>query len=266
MYPELNIFGLSVSTYGISTSIGLILMFFTAYLLGRRYKILIEDVLFGELFALVGAFIGAHILYAITNADKIYNSLSEFFAQHQDISRLWEIIYIYMGGMVFYGGLFGGLLFGVIYCKFRKINVENFSDCFAAAIPLFHCFGRIGCFLSGCCYGVESEFGFTATHSIIDSCNFVNRFPVQLLESAVNLLIFGVMLILFRKGNLNGKLIYIYLLLYGTARFIIEFFRDDSYRGIFFGLSTSQWISIIVIIISVIILMKKINKQKIKVS
>ncbi len=257
MLPEINLFGLNIGTYGICTAVGLILMFVVAFILGRRYKILFEDILFGEITALVGAFLGAHILYGITNADKIYNSLTEFFSKQQDISRLWDIVNYYIGGMVFYGGLFGGLLFGVIYCKKRKINLENYSDCFAPAIPLFHCFGRIGCFLSGCCYGIESEFGFTATHSTVMTCNYVNRFPVQLLESGVNLIIFFVMLLLFQKGILRGRLIYVYLLTYGVARFIIEFFRDDTYRGIYFGLSTSQWISIVVVIVSIIILIKK---------
>lgn len=260
MLPEIHLFGLSLSTYGICTSIGLILMCAAAYILGRKYKILFEDILFGEIFALVGAFIGAHILYGITYADAIFNSLMEFFSKRQDISRLWEIIYTYMGGMVFYGGLILGLLFGVLYCKFRKIDVGNFSDCFAAGIPLFHCFGRLGCFFSGCCYGIESDFGFTATHSITPSCNFVNRFPVQLLESGVNLVIFAVILLLFRKGILKGRLIYVYLLSYSVARFFIEFLRADTYRGIFFGISTSQWISILLIIFATIILIKK-NKR-----
>lgn len=260
MFPSIEIFGIEVSTYGICTSVGLILMFLTAFLLSRRYRILVEDILFGELFSLVGAFIGAHILFALTNADKIYNSLTEFFSKQQPLSRLWDIVNIYMGGMVFYGGLFGGLLFGVLYCKIRKINIENFSDCFAVAIPLFHCFGRLGCFFSGCCYGIESEFGFTATHSTLLSCNYVNRFPVQLLESCVNVIIFAALLLLFQKRILNGRLIYIYLVTYGVARFLIEFLRDDTYRGIYFGLSTSQWISIVVVIISAIILIKK-NKR-----
>jgi phosphatidylglycerol:prolipoprotein diacylglycerol transferase len=262
MLPTINLFGLDVSTYGICVSIGLILMFITAFILGRRYKILLEDILFGELSALLGAFWGAHILYAFTNAHYIYNSLSELFSKGRDFGKLWEIISENMGGMVFYGGLIGGLVFGILYCKIRKINVENFSDCFAAAIPLFHCFGRIGCFLSGCCYGIESEFGFTATHSIVSSCNFVNRFPVQLLESGINLIIFFVILFLFRKRILESRLIYVYLISYSFIRFLLEFLRADTYRGIYFGLSTSQWISIAIFAASVIILYKKNKKHK----
>lgn len=261
MLPTINLFSIEISTYGICTSIGLILMFFTAFLLGRKYKFRFEDILFGELFSLLGAFLGAHILYGFTNADRIFICLEKFFRLNQDIGKLWEIIYLYLGGMVFYGGLLGGLLFGVIYCKIRKIDVGDFSDCFAVAIPLFHSFGRLGCFLSGCCYGIESPFGFTAHSAVVESCNGVNRFPVQLLESGVNLVIFAVLLLLFRKRILSKSLIYLYLVIYGTARFFLEFLRADTYRGIYFGLSTSQWISIALIIVGIIILVKKNKKS-----
>ncbi|MEE3333708.1 MAG: prolipoprotein diacylglyceryl transferase family protein [Ruminococcus sp.] len=260
MLPVIHLFSLELSTYGLCSALGLVIMAFTAFLLGRKHNILIEDIIFGELTALVGAFIGAHILYAVTNAAQIYEQLTIFFERNKDISYLWEIIRVYAGGMVFYGGLIGGLVFGIIYCKIRKISLGLFSDCFAVAIPLFHACGRVGCFLSGCCYGVESGFGFTATQSIIDSCNGVCRFPVQLLESFLNLVIFAILLILFRKGIMIGRLIYIYLIMYGTVRFFDEFLRGDEYRGILLNLSTSQWISLILIIFAIIILIK--NKSK----
>ncbi|MCH5304392.1 MAG: prolipoprotein diacylglyceryl transferase, partial [Ruminococcus sp.] len=219
MFPIIEIFGINVSTYGICTSVGLVLMGTVTFILSRRYKILFEDILFGELFSLLGAFIGAHILYGITNIDKLSQELGAYFSQGQDINRLFDIFRIYAGGMVFYGGLILGLLFGVIYCKIRKINIENFSDSFAVAIPLFHCFGRLGCFFSGCCYGIQSEFGFTSTSAIIDSCNNVNRFPVQLLESGINLIIFVVLVLLFHKRIIDGKLIFLYLIIYSVSRF-----------------------------------------------
>lgn len=260
MFPIVEILGLNVSTYGICASAGLVLMGIVAFLLGKRFGIRFEDILFGELFSLLGAFIGAHILYGITNIPKLLKALENLFSNTYNTGSIFDIIKIYFGGMVFYGGLIAGLVFGLIYCKIRKINIENFSDCFAVSIPLFHCFGRLGCFFSGCCYGIESEFGFTAKNAIINSCNNVNRFPVQLLESAVNLVIFVALLILFQKRILNGRLIYIYLITYGISRFFIEFLRDDRYRGIFLTLSTSQWISAVLITVSIIILIKK-NKE-----
>ncbi len=264
MLPEINIFSLKLSTYGICASIGIVLMLAVAAVLGRKKRIKIEDALFGMLFSLLGAFIGAHILYALTNLSELVEYLGVYFEGNQRDGFLWDVLSTYAGGMVFYGGLIMGLLFGVLYCKFRKLNTGDFADCFAVGIPLFHAFGRIGCFLSGCCYGIESKFGFTATHAIVDSCNNVNRFPVQLLESALNLVIFATLLFLFQKGIMTKKLIFLYLIMYGTVRFFDEFLRADEIRGIYLGLSTSQWISIGLVIISVIILCVKSRRVKIK--
>lgn len=260
MLPIVNFFGLEISSYGLCVAVGFILMTLVSYLLGRKYGILIQDIAFGELTAFLGAFIGAHILFALTNAGKIAEQLSIFFERKKSFSYLLEIIRVYAGGMVFYGGLIMGLLFGLIYCKLRKINLGMFSDCFAAGIPLFHACGRVGCFLSGCCYGIESDFGFTAESALIDACNHVNRFPVQLLESLCNIVIFLIIYLLFRKGIMRGRLMLLYLIMYGAVRFFDEFLRGDSYRGIYFSLSTSQWISIVIIIIAVIILIR--NKYK----
>lgn len=262
MLPEIHFFSLTLSSYGIMASIGLIAMFITAVILGRRRSILIEDILFGELSALVGAFLGAHILYGITNIDKIIYHLGIFFRESKDFDYLLAIITSFLGGMVFYGGLIGGLLSGALYCKIRKIDVGEMSDCFAVAIPLFHAIARVGCFLGGCCYGIPSKHGFVYTHSLTQGANFVSRFPVQLLESGLNLIFFAVLLILFIKGKHDKKLIYIYLIMYSNARFFDEFLRGDEYRGILFGLSTSQWISIILFLFSVIILIRKNKKEK----
>lgn len=264
MLPEFNLFGGSVSAYGVCAAIGLILLGVVALILSRKFKILIEDILFGEIVMLVGAFIGAHILYGITNLPDMIYYLGLFFEEKWDGHFFFDIIFKFMDGMVYYGGLIGAILFGLLYCKIRKLNLGDFSDSFAVGIPLFHAIARLGCFCAGCCYGIESPFGFTTHDAIIDSANGVNRFPVQLLECGVNVLIFVALLILFRKGIMKGNLLLAYLIIYGVARFFIEFLRGDEYRGFLLFLSTSQWISLILIAISVLILYK--NKRKVKAS
>lgn len=262
MFPEIHIFSLTLSTYGICTAVGLLLMGLVAYLLGRRYRIRAEDIIFGEIAALAGGFLGAHLLYGLTNIESTFRYLTVYFKEGKDLGYLWSIIYSCWGGMVYYGGLLGALAFGVIYCKIRKINTPVFADCFAVGIPLFHCFGRIGCFLSGCCYGIPSSFGFVAENALAQGCNGVRRFPVQLLEGGLNLIIFGVLLILFFKRIMSKKLIYIYLIMYSVVRFFDEFLRGDAYRGIWLGLSTSQWISAVIFVITGIILVRKYKDSR----
>lgn len=263
MYPYINVFGLQYSTYGICSAVGVLLMGLVVYLLSRKKNISIEDLLIGTVAALAGAFLGAHILYGITNIPYMVNGVQTFVNEQKDIEYLFGVIINGIGGMVFYGGLLGALGVGALYCKFRKISVGDFADCFAVGIPLFHVFGRIGCFLAGCCFGIESEFGFTTTNALVETCNHVNRFPVQLLESGLNFILFAIMLILFSKKVMKNYLIFVYLFLYSIIRFVDEFFRGDIYRGVLLGLSTSQWISLILFIVCIIVFVKYfVDKKK----
>ena len=257
MLPEISIFGAPVSAYGLCAAVGLILLGVVALIFSRKSKILIEDILFGEIVMLIGAFIGAHILYGITNLPDMIHYLGLFFEEGWDGHFFFDIIFKFMDGMVYYGGLIGAILFGMLYCKVRKLRLGDFSDSFAVGIPLFHAIARLGCFFAGCCYGIESPFGYTTHSAIINSANGVNRFPVQLLECGVNLLIFVALIILFRSEVLKGYLLTAYLIIYGVARFFIEFLRGDEYRGFLWIFSTSQWISILLVGISVFILCKR---------
>lgn len=86
--------------------------------------------------------------------------------------------------------------------------------------------------------------------------------PVPLIEAACNLLIFLFILYLFKKDKMRDKLIYVYMIIYPVVRFTLEFFRGDEYRGFLFGLSTSQWISIILFVFSIVMLIIKRNKPE----
>jgi phosphatidylglycerol:prolipoprotein diacylglycerol transferase len=87
-------------------------------------------------------------------------------------------------------------------------------DIATPAIPLFHFFGRMGCFFAGCCFGIESSFGYTFRYSIIKEANGINRFPVQLLEALVNLLLFFIKDILTKKLFQTKYYIFIFVALF----------------------------------------------------
>lgn len=261
MLPEFEILGISFGTYGFFTSIGILAMTAVALKLAEKTNISRFEIILGEFISLITAFLGAHFLYAIVNLPSL---ISDYLSceEAEKFKKLPGIIFNNFGGMIFYGGLIFGILFGFLYCKIRKIDVNKFSDCFAVGIPLFHFFGRIGCFFAGCCYGIESSLGFTTTNAVVAGCNFINRFPVQLLESFLNLILFFVLLLLFNFCIFRHNLIFVYLNLYSIIRFLDEFLRGDIYRGFFLGLSTSQWISVILFIISASVLIIKYKPNK----
>jgi phosphatidylglycerol:prolipoprotein diacylglycerol transferase len=198
------------------------------------------------LVACVGIIIGSHVLYIIVNVKHI--RAKHFFV---NLARL------FFNGSVFYGGLIGSI--GITYA-FRKrfIHYNQIIEIVTPAIPLFHFFGRTGCFFNGCCFGVENSIGFIFKSSPIDTANGVTRLPIQLIESAFNLMLFIILHNLREKRSFKNYLFLFYLLLYSTGRFILEFYRGDIYRGIYFYLSTSQIISIIFIIIVSFIMVKNI--------
>jgi len=193
----------------------------------------------------IGVFAGGHILYSLVNY-RILIELIQNISIINSFDNFLTAVNLIWGGNVFYGGLLGGILAVMIILKIKP-QYGYLLDITAPAIPLFHFFGRIGCFLAGCCFGIESFFGFTAYHSIVEEANGIHRFPVQLLEALVNLVLF-VILDNFRRKNLfRQNLLYLYLLFYSVARFFIEFLRGDEYRGFVFFLSTSQIISILIL-------------------
>ncbi len=188
--------------------------------------------------ALVGLVVGGRALYLITLLPAVIRNF-DYLRTH--LSVAWELL---SNGMVFYGGLFGVLITLNIYLRKYRLDRAAFFDYAAPMFPLFHAFGRIGCFLTGCCHGVESErFGIAFTNSI-SSENGVPYFPVQLLCCLCDLFLFFAVLRFEKRHHREGKAILFYLLLYAVGRFFVEFLRGDRIRGIVAGLSTSQWISL----------------------
>ncbi|MEE0252855.1 MAG: prolipoprotein diacylglyceryl transferase, partial [Acutalibacteraceae bacterium] len=157
--------------------------------------------------------------------------------------NLW--IDYFLNGFVFYGGVIGGFLFALWYCKKYHIYFLEACDLFAPILPFFHIFGRIGCFLAGCCYGIPASWGFMYPHETF------TRLPLPLIEAVCNLVILTTLLLFEKYCSPRGYHLPFYGILYGITRFVLEFFRGDSARGVWL-LSTSQWISIAVVLGSVI--------------
>ena len=246
MFPFVSIIGRTIGMYQISVLVGFFAAGIYVCYLCTKNGYDDNDGIFFLLLTSIGVLIGSHLLYSIVNY-KIFIYIVKNIANIKSINNFLNAIYMVWGGNVFYGGLLGGLITAVIIFR-KRPQYRYLLYFFSPAIPLFHFFGRIGCFLAGCCFGIESSFGFTTYHSIVEEANGINRFPVQLLEAFTNLLLFFILDNFRRKKLYKQTIVYLYLLFYSTARFIIEFLRGDTYRGFFFNiLSTSQIISILIL-------------------
>lgn len=257
VFPTVSVFGYEIATYSIAALVGIA---FAAIYVWRTVKDRknIDQIQIVSIpaMAFIGAFIGAHIMYGITHLDKLWWCITHINTVFESFDSFLFYANDIFGGMVFYGGLIGGMIIAVLYCKKQKLDIRYYADLFAPAIPLFHAFGRVGCFLGGCCYGIECQWGVVYPHET------VTRLPIQLFESVGDIVIFFILVILSHKKIKKGTLFLLYLIMYGILRIITEFFRGDVIRGFVWGISTSQWISMILIIVSCIIFFVRSRKYK----
>lgn len=241
--------GLHLPSYGALIAAGVIFANMIAVFVTRKYQLSFDDFIILEAYAVLGGFLGAKILYLIVSADTI------------EWNRLTELSYfnsMMQGGFVFYGGLIGGLATVAFASKVHHIAVKGYIRHCLFLVPAIHCFGRLGCFFAGCCYGMPYH-GIGAV--VFPENSFapagVELFPIQLLEAFCLGIIAFVMLAADWKNSRISPLI-LYLLLYGVVRFVLEFFRYDAERGYIGSLSTSQWISIgLVLAGSMLLVMEK---------
>ncbi len=256
MLPAITIFGHDIGSYSICAAIGIFMAALYEYFSLRGRKDL-DDVQLINTAAVagMGAFIGAHLLFAVTKLQTLFSAIVNYRQTFSSLISFLQTFIDIFGGMVFYGGLIGGFITGIYYLTHLKhIHPDPilYADAYAPAIPLFHVFGRIGCFLSGCCYGMECKWGFMYHNAPSPEANDVTRLPIQLIEATGNLIIFFILHRLSKKPLKKGILFASYILMYSVMRFTLEFFRGDTVRGFLIGLSTSQWISIILFTIAAV--------------
>jgi len=262
MHPYIELLGLKIPSYAVMMYMAAAAAIALLLCRTKRAKLPMKESGYLMLMVLCGAFSGAVLLHAITKLPFVIEKW-DFFSRHIDL-----MIPTLFNGLVFYGGLIGAVVFYFFYCRAYKVDFLLYADLFTPSIPLMHAVGRVGCFFGGCCYGMEMPGGVSFPHSPAfasdDPARLVERLPVQLIESAINILIFLALLYLGTRKWKKGSLFFVYLMMYGTVRFVLEFFRGDLVRGILFSLSISQWISIAIIGASVAALII-INKPKQKI-
>ena len=161
-------------------------------------------------------------------------------------------------GFVAYGGIFGTLLCTVRHSKRYKLDMGLMLDSISCAVAVAHGIARLGCLTAGCCYGIEYH-GALAVHYV---SNDMYCFPVQLAETVLNILLGITLICLFFKYKFKGRLVYVYLITYSIYRFVLEFFRGDTIRGIFGVFSSSQYISAAVFVETMISILKKLKTSE----
>ncbi|MCR5431387.1 MAG: prolipoprotein diacylglyceryl transferase [Lachnospiraceae bacterium] len=272
MLPYIDLGFVKLSLYGPIFLVGAVIAIIIVRLLAKKAGVERSDALFAVIYGMIGLVIGAKLLYFFTKLPSIIAKFDIYIDLFKmDYVKALDFAF---GGMVFYGGLIGFALGVIRYCKHFKVPVWGLVDLYTPFLPFVHGFGRIGCFFAGCCYGIEYN-GPLSVHfpynEVVPQLSEVSRFPVQLVEAGLNFICFAVLITLMRK-ELNraegdrklkqGQLCGIYLVYYIVVRTLLEFLRGDALRGKIGFLSTSQIISVLLIIPAVLLLRAK-NRERV---
>jgi len=259
MYPVLfEVFGRQIGTYGLLIITGAVAAWFLVKVLDKNKD---KNVPLVFLICMCGGLVGAFLLRPITRIPEIIIHWEHF--RQMPAGMALSLIF---GDIVFYGGLIGGVIAMLIFCKSYKIPILPIADLFAPALAVAHGFGRIGCFLGGCCYGIQVHpshpfaviFPSVATEvsaSISITTGVPTGVPMlatQLIEAVSLFIIAAILIIIYKKTAVKGLTVCSYGILYSILRFTLEFYRGDSARGIYGIFSISQYISIALFVVSVV--------------
>lgn len=241
MHNEIVSIGpVTIYGYGLMIGIGVLVCIWMGMYRAKKYGMQEDAVLDIAIFGLIAGFFGAKLLYVIVEWKVfIRDPLSVLGSE----------------GFVVYGGIILGVLAAILYCKKKGLIFLEYFDLLSASVAVAQGFGRIGCFLAGCCYGRETDLALGVIFpagSLAPSG--VKLLPTQLFSSAGD---FGIMFALlwhFKRRKHVGDTGYAYMLLYGVGRFLIEMLRNDD-RGGVGALSTSQFISIFIVAAAILLLL-----------
>ncbi len=226
MHPILFSFaGINIYSYGLMVALGIVLSVFLIEKESVKSNLPKDEVVDLIFWIVAWGLVGARLFYVLLYPD---------FYLHSPL----DILKLYKGGLVF----FGGLIFGIIACfinfRNKKLPVLKTLDVLILYLPLAHAFGRIGCFLNGCCSGKPTDLAW----GICFPGHLYAVHPTQLYSSFLLLILFLVLYVIRGKQSFEGQIFSLYLIFYGIIRFLIEFLRDNPVFGL--GLSIYQFISI----------------------
>ncbi len=237
MHPiALQLGDLAIRWYGVMAAVGFLAA--TALVCwNRRMAKMSSDQATGVVMtAMIAGVIGARIFYVI-----------QFFSSFRD--NWLGIFRIDRGGLVFYGGFFLALIAVWGYCRWQRLELLRVFDVMTPALAIGHAAGRIGCFLNGCCYGKPTQlaWGVLYPEGSAPARQYPGQalHPVQLYEAGLNVLMFGILVWLVRRGK-RGMASAAYLTLYGLMRFGDEFFRGD-HRQFWNGFTPAQVIGLVLV-------------------
>lgn len=247
MYPVLLEIGFfKIFTYGLFVASGFFIAILLAGKQASRENMDQEKILDLCFYILLSSVVGARVLYVLVE-------YKYFLANPWDTFKFWK------GGLVFYGGLISAVGVSIYYLKINNLPVWKVGDIMAPSIAIGQAIGRWGCFFAGCCYGVKTDvpWAITFTDPRALAPLHIALHPTQVYDSINTFLIYLFLVWLRKRKSFDGQVFWLYGILYSVGRYIVESFRGDDRGFVVTGmLSTSQFISIFALLISLFMFFK----------
>lgn len=246
MHPVLfHIGALTIYTYGVLVATGVMVGLWYARRQAPRAGLDPDKVWNLGIYMVLSALIMAKIWL-------VFSAWDYYMANPREIFSLAT----FQSGGTFYGGIVGAVLSVALYTYFQKMPLLPAMDTVAAAVPLGHVIGRLGCFAAGCCYGKPTSVPWAVTFTNPIAARLagtplgVHVHPTQLYEASVEFINFLILVWLGKRQRFAGQIIGSYFILYGFERGTIEFFRGDPGRTMLFNgaVSLMQVVSVVLIL------------------
>lgn len=256
MHPVLLDLGpATLYTYGVLLAAAYLLGLKLAMVRARARGLDQARVLDLGIYIIISALVGAKLLMVIVDFRSFVADPS-------------ELVTLARSGGVFYGGLITAVVVALWYIRRIGLPLWTTCDVFAPGIALGHVIGRMGCFFAGCCWGKPTDvpwaITFTNPYAAANVGTPLNvpLHPTQLYEAGAEAIILGLLLATERRGRpFPGRTFWLYMLLYAFTRFVIEFYRNDP-RGAVLMFSTSQFISLVLAPLSIVMLVVLSRRQE----
>lgn len=246
MYSELfSVGSLTVHAYGLFLAVGFVFGLLRVSRVAPKYGIDRNSATDLCIYILIAGIVGSRLLYVLAN----YKSYT-----------LKDALSIWNGGLSFHGGIIFGIIAGIVYAKCKKMDFWNVLDILSPSVCIGYGFTRIGCFLNGCCYGIESHNPWAV--KMITDHGTVMCEPVQLYACFISFLMFFILTAFEFRSEKSGYVFSVYMVLYGIYRFLIEFIRHHVPEDyILPHISGGQVLSLAVLAAGLFILYFRFKKQ-----
>jgi phosphatidylglycerol:prolipoprotein diacylglycerol transferase len=228
---------LTIHSYGFMMALGVALGLWFIYRQAKKQGLDAPRLLDAAFYIMIVALVGAKLILFVGNAGYYFKNPK-------------ELMWVARTGGVFQGGLAFGVLFALWYFRRHKMPTWKIADLVVPALALGHGFGRIGCFLAGCCYGTECALPWKTTFTSEYAHNLTGiplgtpLHPVQLYEAALNFLNALILFLILKKKRFDGQIFSFYILNYSIIRYITEFFRGDHADRVFLLRGPSPFLSV----------------------